>query len=181
MTGYREIADVEVEQGRIATSQTAVALRDNPKAIAEGAPTAPRIDIHALVALTVGDVVRFDLPDTVTTQSGSYVQAFAITLAQRGACRVKWEHSRFSGSQGSNSSTRVLLNGVQVGDVTAAGGSWAARAQDVTGIAAGDVISIEHRIGNVADTSGVRNVQICTGGVNIWPCSRGYVFSDAPE
>ncbi len=181
MTGYREIADVEVQQGRIATSQTATAFRDNPKAIAEGAPTAPRIDIHALTELTVGDVVRFDRPDLVTTQSGSYEEAFSITLAQRGACRVKWEHSRSGGSQGSNSSARVMLNGVQVGDVTTQGGSWAAESQDVTDIVAGDVVTIEHRIGNAADTSGVRNVQVCTGGPNIWPCSRGYVFSDAPE
>jgi hypothetical protein len=181
MAGYREIADVEVEQGRIATSQTAVALRDNPKAIAEGAPTATRIEIHALVALTAGDEVRFDMPDEVNTQSGSYVEAFAITLAQPGACRVKWEHRRSAGGEGSNSTARVLKNGVQVGDATTQGGSWAAESQDVTDILAGDVITIEHRIGNVADTSGVRNVTICTGGPNIWPCPRGYVFSAAPE
>lgn len=179
--GWRDIADVEVEQGRIATSQTAFALRDNPAGIAEGAPLAPRITIHALEALTAGDEVRHRRNDTATTQSGTFVEAYALTLAQPGAVRVKWEHARSGGSQGSNSTARVLLDGVQVGGDTVQGGSWGAKSQDVTGILPGSVVSIQHKIGHAADISGVRNVTVCTGGPNIWPCPPGYEFSEAPE
>ena len=45
---WRDIADTEVESDRILSSPTLVSLRDNPIAIAQGDPGAPRIEYPAL-------------------------------------------------------------------------------------------------------------------------------------
>lgn len=75
---WRDIADTEVESDRILSSPTLVSLRDNPIAIAQGDPGAPRIEYPALSpevqALILGaSALHINVPTSGDTTDGIHL------------------------------------------------------------------------------------------------------------
>jgi len=93
---WRDIADTEVESDRILSSPTLVSLRDNPIAIAQGDPGAPRIEYPALSpevqALILGaSALHINVPTTGNADDGIYL---VRTEGDRYDSRNTWYYPR---------------------------------------------------------------------------------------
>lgn len=179
MADYTNIPDTSLDIEAPVRSIDQKALRDNPLAIIEGAVDAPRLSIHALPRLTVGDTTRISQPDELTTTDTSFVTVYTFNSVQTGGVRVTFEHSRNSGSD-INSVVQVLHNGVIVGSTDSAGGSWTEVTRDVTGLSPGSKVEIQQRRSGSSGTAGIRNIVFSTGGEDIWPGLPGFTFGSIP-
>lgn len=100
---YTEIDDDEILPDSPGTSILFFRLRDNPEAIAEGAPDAPRIAIGALERLAVGDVQRGETETGAVSYGpgggSSGTQRFVVFMfLQAGNVRLVVNRSGISGS-----------------------------------------------------------------------------------
>lgn len=118
MATWTEIDDALLEPGKPARSVDALALRDNPVAIAEGAPGAPRIQVAAFPTPAAGDVICGALAAVVSQGTGGILQARTyFTVYVTGVLRFKATLRNLSGS----STMQILKNGVSIGSRSANG------------------------------------------------------------
>lgn len=168
MTTYTAIPNGDIDQDSPGTQPLFTLLRDNPIAITEGAPGAPRIIGEAMATadeLTPFTVAASDAESillgsvnttgTLSTSSTSYVEAYSFTVgAYTGSARYKLSHSATGGA---TSDLRVKKNGGVV--TTWSTTSSASRSSDIS-VVPGDVISWEHKIGLGTETSSVSGVDV---------------------
>lgn len=152
-----------------ARSIDAIALRDNPVAIAEGAAGAPRIRTVALQPPVAGDTYLINrLQDAEADTSNanypnehfhryySYSQHIGVLVLVAGSIRCKAEHRRTA--SGSNSTLRILKNGVQEIEWTADPiNTWYSRSYDLD-VNVGDIVIFQQKGGSAA--SRWRNLRI---------------------
>lgn len=174
MTTFTNISDEVLEPGKPIRSVDALALRDNPVAIAAGAANAPRVQTAAIadnavspakiLSPTAGNNIIYTIrvPET-TTNNSSYTNILGgVTAINNGVIRVTFQHrSQFSSR---NSLARVLRNGSQIQEFSTNSTSFVTRNVDVS-ISVGDFIEVQHRT-NVSDsTSFLRNVRALSGNI----------------
>lgn len=179
MANYRAIADIEVEEGRIAVAQTAQAFKDNWISGFEGAPGAPRISPWAfLQVVEAGDVVRYHQPgESHAFQGNDELQAFPTTILARGVVRVSVSHRANSGADGG--SARIEIIRVR-GTTVASQGSWTrndgqsfiVRTADVA-VEPGDMICILHRRNSGSGISRAALFTLSTSGAWFWALGGG--------
>ena len=119
MPDYRVIADSEVQPDAPVTSSLGFALRDNPAAIAEGAPGAPKVRSEALNLRTAAggrtsDGVVFTLNGLDRVQALMVNSYVSITYTAAGNAAVRYRTSTNGGSTWSGYTTfdnTVLTSG----------------------------------------------------------------------
>lgn len=188
MADWVDIDNTTIEPDAPLISSTMFALRDNPKAMAEGAPGAPRVEESAMApasisidkaaSVTAGDVTRFAADDEVNTASTSFVTVVDETLANSGtSLRVTLNHRVTAGvATDRESEARVLRNGNVVASWKTTSTSDVSRSVDF-GFSQGDRIRIQHReTSGDAGNSHISNMRFRTSGQGLWPGRGGYVY-----
>ena len=182
MADWTDIQSDTIEPDSPLLSATMFALRDNPKAIAEGASGAPRIvnnamgpesiDLNKLLPVSIGTTTRFLDSSTYNAQDDDWNTWVDERLLTPGTMRVTFEHAA---SGGFSSEVRVLVNGSVIETVTRSGG-FAEDSIDVT-FSRGDRIRLQHRMsGNSSsELAQVRNIRFRTSGGTLLPMPAGYV------
>jgi hypothetical protein len=162
MAFWTTISNLLVAVGAKPFATTIQALRDNPIAITEGAPGAPRIvgaaikRLADMPVLTVSASDAFDaapLCDVVvgslSTTSGTYVTAYTLTVKRgTGSIRFKLSHSANDDASGTGEQSRlsVTKNGVEITNWQTSGNNIE-RSVDVA-VVPDDVILWRHRRDN---------------------------------
>jgi hypothetical protein len=176
MADWTNIPNSSIEPGKPIRSIDGIALRENPIAIAEGAPGAPKIDTIALRPPTAGNTVIFPLQNAeVSTNEVGYT---ATTIHNRASssnhlgvvvlvpgvirCTVDHRLSVF----GSEARVRVLLNGSQVQEWINASTTFQSRSVDVT-VNIGDVVIFQQRVVGAGGSAAWRNLRISSGTLNM--------------
>jgi hypothetical protein len=175
MADWTNIPNSSVEVGKPGRTIDALALRDNPIAIAEGAPGAPPIETVALRNPTAGNTVIFALQDVEQeTLEAAYSsttlhnRAFSnrhlgVIVLVPGVIRCTVDHR--SGLAGSNAFVRVIRNGTQVQEWSTSSISYSNRSVDVT-VNCGDVVIFQQRTTGGA-TAFWRNIRISSGTLSM--------------
>jgi hypothetical protein len=158
MTTWTSIPTASLEPGAPARSVDALALRDNPIAIAEGAASAPKVRTTALQPPAGGGTYTLlrllgavESGNAGTAYLSAYLNRAAVfsdahipfTVLVAGVVSVWLEH-RASGALGATSYARVLKNGAVVTEWSTTSTTMVARAVDVS-VAVGDVIAVQQR------------------------------------
>ena len=184
MADWVDIENQTIEPDAPLISSTLFALRDNPKAIAEGAAGAPRVvnaaiaadslDAGKTLAVEAGDVVRF-VGNSDTDYGGTSFKTVAdARILNPGSIRVTLEHES-SGT--GNSVVEVLVNGSVAITWSTSSTSFVSRSIDVS-ISRNARIVVDHRTDSAAGgaASGIRNVRFRTSGGSLWPGAAGFVY-----
>ena len=160
MSTWTNIPDDALEPSKPIRSVDAIALRDNPVAIAEGAAGAPRVQVSANQPPTAGGnfVLCNLLLQTRGTSNEAYVDPraprtedanrhFGVSVLRDGVIRASFEHRFFvSGASGGRTAeARVLLNGVQVALWGTASTGFVLRQVDIN-VQAGDLVIFQQRL-----------------------------------
>ena len=164
MTAYTTITNALVAVGAKPFATTIQALRDNPLAIAEGDPTAPKIqgsavarDFNnglAVVTVAAGSIGiqqgQGFVAGTITTTSLTNVVAGRFTIkAYTGTLRFTWSHA---GTGGFTSTLEVFKNNVLVQSYSTTSTTFILRTNDIA-IVPGDVVEWRHRTSNAGGAS----------------------------
>lgn len=153
------------------TIQKARALRDNPVAMFEGAPGAPRLELPALERLVAGDVVRSSVTDaSVIGLSTVWVTVLAFGFLQIGTIRCKT-----SASQARN--TRVVRTRAGASTIIVGATSTAALSADVS-VLPGDGLEIQ-AAGASDITAYLISASLCVEAGNLWPGAAANVTGNA--
>lgn len=141
MTDYIHINPTEYEPEAPLTSSLAARMVNNPIAIAEGAPGAPKIRSAAIeyTDLTAGNYA-ITRPVRGDTENSSYTKLIEWYCNRGGTVSVRFEFFTVEGS------ARIYRNGAAVGTTRSSSGTYT---ESVT-IAPGDLLQIYAR-----ETSGV--------------------------
>jgi hypothetical protein len=173
MTTWTTIPTASLEPGAPARSVDALALRDNPIAIAEGASGAPKVRTPALQPPAGGGTYKLlrlvgaiEVATSNTTylspeihRGAVYVDAhIPFVVLVPGVVSVWLEH-RASGALGATSYARVVKNGVVVTEWSTTSTTMVARAVDVSA-AVGDVIAVHQRTSDGSWASYWTNVYV---------------------
>ena len=173
-----DIPNSVFEAGKPARAIDMRNLRDNTIAIAEGAPSAPRLLLRALERLTPGTSIRLRA-DTMLSVTGSTfvtVPNFAPDFIQAGTVRIAFEHRVNVNNTSEVRISRVRAGTSSVLTVISQGGTvFVAKTYDL-GVQPGDLVSLQHR-NTSSSISEIRNVRLqVDDGVFFWPVSNfGYV------
>lgn len=146
MATYSAIPDANLDPDSPARSIDALALRDNPIAIAEGAAGAPKIENAAFQVVSAANtVICWRDPEVFASSSASYPAAYTgdydIRVFASGAVRVNCSHYQIGGG---TSYLRFLKNGVLDTEWTTTSGTPIARTSDIS-VSYGDVVSVQQR------------------------------------
>lgn len=155
MATWTTVPDASLEPGKPIRSIDALALRDNPVAIAEGASGAPKVMTAALQPPAAGDgflIARLRTTEVGTTEI-NYMDGDAYRIDQTnrslsvvclvpGVIRCKMNHRAAQSS--SASYVRVLKNGVQQAEFSTTSTINQSRQVDVS-VAVGDVVTLQNR------------------------------------
>lgn len=169
MTTFTSISNALVAVGAKPFATTIQALRDNPIAIAEGDPTAPKLLLGALERLSPGPQIRARRDPEVTNATGTLVVVLSFAFIQKGTIRVTFEHNSPGGDGNSlvrrvrNNSTVTLATFVNAGANVS---DFAAREVDCP-VEAGDLLEVAFNTG--AGTARIRNIRLQTNGESLWP------------
>jgi len=148
------------------TSAKALAAFENPVAIAEGAPDAPRVQAEATQGSVAGDVLLFGTGGTAVAYEGAADDVFWIpdaTFKATTACEVRVYLEairRFSNTAGAFA--RVYKNGTVVLDHAIPELSYTAAPTVDISLVAGDMVRVQG-VGNGTVGAGIRNIQYRTG------------------
>jgi hypothetical protein len=177
MADWTNIPNSSIEPGKPGRSIDALALRDNPIAIAEGAPGAPPIETNALRNPTAGNTVIFALQDAeASTELTSYASTMlhnrfdatrhiGVIVLVPGVIRCSLEHR--TSNVAIQSLVRVIRNGTQVQEWSTTSITYQPRSVDVT-VACGDVVIFQQRAGVGAGGSSLwRNLRISSGTLSM--------------
>lgn len=174
MPGYTNISNALVAVGAKPFATTIQALRDNPIAIAEGEPGAPRLLLSALERLTPGTSIRMRA-DTVHSVSGTNfvtVPNFDLAFIQAGTVRIAFEHRV---NINNISEVRIYLRRAGTSSVlttiSQGGSTFVQKTYDLN-VQPGDLVFLQHR-NTSSSVSEIRNVRLqVDDGVFFWPVSN---------
>lgn len=166
MTTYTAIPNTQIEPEAPVTSELMTLLRDNPLAIREGDPTAPKIlglaaatnDEVEVLTVTAADTytvgVANDITDGVTQISGTaFVTARTIDIvAVTGTVRFYASHRAVS--SGGTATLKISKNGTMVTFWTSVLTTFFERSADIS-VVPGDQITWEHHANSPAYSSEV--------------------------
>lgn len=184
MADWTTIADATLEPGKPWRSVDALAVRDNPIAIAEGASGAPRIVTTALNPPTGASTnLLLDIlgNTAATTSTASYLSAGLPTWADvgnhvgfhvlvPGTVRVSFEHQGDSdGSDTGDSIVRILKNGVLVQEYTVLSSGFVARSNDIA-VTTGDRIILQQK-SPTAVAGQWKNIRVYSGNTDMAVCT----------
>ena len=163
MTDYTDIALSALLPGEPWTSGKALAVYENPIAIAEGAIDAPRILLTALERVTVGTTIRSRNDTLVSVAASETATAHSFGFIQTGDVRVSYTMT----AQNANAvgSVRRIRNGAATTLVT--NNSTGTYTVDAA-VLPGDLIEIRMVVGGLSGGS-LSNCRFQTGGANLWP------------
>lgn len=179
MAFWTTISNLLVSVGAKPFATTIQALRDNPIAITEGAPNAPRIVGAAIMRLadmpnlsvsasdaTGAELLCSSVDGILSTTNTSYDTARTITVQKAsGSLRFRASHRISVGSNDSRLS--ITKNGVEVTSWTTNSTSLVERSVDIA-VVPGDVILWRHR----EEGTGVATTTVSNFSIN---ASNGYV------
>lgn len=163
MADWFDIPDTSIDPDAPLTSELAYAWRDNPIAIAEGAPGAPRIAIGALQRISAGGKIRSRY-DAERVSSNALV---SFAFMQAGSIRVTFQH-RSSNSSGTAYVTRKRRDTETDVGSWSNSGSYVTRTIDVP-VLPGDLITVRNDGGSGMPYIG--NVRFMTNGEDLYPGS----------
>ena len=149
------------------TSAKAQASFENPEAIAEGAPGAPRNLITSLERLSPGTQVR-KLDNRTLSLTSSIDRRYDTGFIQYGSISANFEYRR----TGTGDSPDVFLRRLRGNSVatilslTASNTSFLTTADQTFDVIPGDTIYLERGLGATVQ---IRNFQLLTGGETWWP------------
>jgi hypothetical protein len=174
MATWTTVPDSSLEPGKPIRSIDALALRDNPVAIAEGAAGAPRILSFALEPLDAGDVIRSRDDGEITNSSTFYELVASWSFMQYGSVRIYMELRVNAGT--TSAQVRRTRNGSTVTLATLANShsTYASRTADVS-VEMGDKVEIYFRNDNFGGIAYIRNKRLQTSGAKWWPATSGAV------
>ena len=166
MTTYIGITEAQSNPFAPLTSELVKQLRDNPIAIAEGAPDAPRVEAMAMQGSVAGGNLLFGTGGTGVVYASDSDESDTFfpdaTFKATTSCevRVSAEYAR-SGSGAA--SLRIWKNGTAVLTETKTPTSYSTHSVDIS-LEAGDIV----RVSGAGDTSGgssctVRNIRYLVG------------------
>jgi len=150
---WTTIPDANLEPDKPARSIDALALRDNPVAIAEGAAGAPKIDILGLENgdIAAGDAVSWKQSGLQSTTQTSYLSAgvsddptasIGIRVYCEGTVRIDFTH--YSTGPSESSIVRILKNDIQIIEFTNTGTTHATQTYDIA-VVFGDIIGLQQK------------------------------------
>jgi hypothetical protein len=172
MATWTTIPDSSLEPGKPIRSIDALALRDNPVAISEGATNAPRNQLPSLENPTAGAVVRSRYDETITGQAEPYQVVVTWGVIQTGTFRVTLEHRRSGTNTNTTSNVQVVRNRNGVNTVlqtwTTTSTTFQARSIDVS-VVPGDTIIVQHAVTGFFGDIQIRNIRLQTNGERWWP------------
>lgn len=175
---WTNVADNEVDTDSPVTTALVTALRENPKAIANAEPGAPRISPMALgVPITAGATRRYyDATEYVQAGNSEGVHhVFTFQVAgPGGSVRLKLQHRDTNVGY---SDITVKVDGVTQATWSTGSGLWQSHSVDLT-LGAMSTITIIHETtydpGEASRTTGeIRRVELLTSGENI-TCLAGF-------
>jgi len=171
MATWTTIPDSSLEPGKPIRSIDALALRDNPVAIAEGASGATRIRLGALQALTAGTDVQYRHDEErVFPGPIAQVPINSFGFIQSGTIRVSLDHA--SDTQGTTTYSYVTRtrSGVKTTLVTwsTTSSTYTTRTIDVS-VIPGDIVSVEVSSSSSTHSIKTRNIRMQTAGEEWWP------------
>ena len=182
MADWTDITDARLEPGKPARSIEALALRDNPIAIAEGAEGAPRLtnnqSASVLPEITAStedaDIFLRNDAEQETERSdeatGPWHTVAVFNIAQNGSVNVFLQYRSSSGLN-PFAEYRIIKNGsvVQTASTTSASYQSVNRTENVE---IGDVITVQFRratVGGVTGSAFIRNIRLrATGAFITW-------------
>jgi len=169
MTDYTDIALSALLPGEPWTSGKALAVYENPIAIAEGAEGAPRVQAAAMADSVAGDTLllhALGLDVTFTTTSTAIVPGSIFRAVTSCEVRVAGQVQRSDGTAGDGAQLEVFKNTTQVG-VAAGTGSYVDLGPVDISLVAGDVIRFVLTAQPVdgSPTARARNITFKTGAV----------------
>ena len=160
MTDWTTLPNQAVGVGGLPSGTTVTALRDNPVAIAEGSPGAPRLYLRALERLEAGDQIRSRRDTPVTVGENSTLVRLSIGLAQSGSIRASITKNSGTGSvlivRVRNDTEVILAETTSNTTITA----------DVS-VMPGDILALRGAAGGLADMS-LSNARFSTNGQDLW-------------
>src|SRR5690554_1028066 len=174
MAAWTEIPDSNLEPNAPVRSVDHIAMRDNPIAIAEGAPGAPRIQRPAIASGAVDNnkiqpptagtnIIRRIRDSTQSTQSDEFQNVGSECHALvAGTIQIYYEFRVSSGS--GTVEARVLRNGSQVEISSLKSNNFVSRTHNIS-VSFADVIQVQFRRpsgGAVANVE-IRNVRVRSG------------------
>lgn len=161
MATWTTVPDASLEPGKPIRSIDALALRDNPVAIAEGASGAPKVRTAALQPPVAGDgfLISRILEQTKSNSNANPINSYLSTELQNykyhdagsqisfvvlvpGTIRLKYSHSNISSV--AISYVRVLKNSTQISETSVSGTTFVEKTTDIS-VATGDVITLQQR------------------------------------
>lgn len=182
MADWTDLPNPAVQQGGLPSGATVTALRDNPIAIAEGQPGAPRISLLALEPILIGDTIRLAREGSVSKQGTGFQAVLTAAFCQWGEVRVTFQYSRSGGGTG-NIEVQVVRQ-AGYGNVTILNSwvtnttSWQNASIDVS-VSPGDLIqvAVQGSGGGTPSEGAVRQTRFRTAeGSFIWPGLQGLVM-----
>lgn len=171
MADWTDLPNPAVQQGGLPSGATVTALRDNPIAIAEGQPGAPRISLLALEPILIGDTIRVAADGSVRSGSNTPNTALSVAFCQWGEVRITFRYQRSSGPSG-NITASVMRNGAVLNSWVSAATSWQDASIDVS-VSPGDVVSVR-----VQGTSGGSEGEISL--VRFRTAERSFIWPGIP-
>lgn len=175
MADYTAISAGETNPGAPLTSSLVKRLEANPRAIAEGAPGAPRVRTSALVAPAAGNVVLARYANssgaTVVSTNTAYGNPADVTrgsaavfqVLRGGTVRAAVEH-RANVAFG-QARVRVLRNTTVMQEWSTSSDSYSNRSIDFS-VSAGDWIVFQQRVTDVGQSIW-RNVRVMSNSQNL--------------
>lgn len=171
MTDYNPIPDNILEPDDPIPADLGIRWRDNPIAMFEGAPGAPRLQFEALGTLVAGSTIRSRV-DGVQTATVANIVAMLFGLVQPGTVRLSCEHAHGGGATSSVSISfrRWRVNAwTNLATYTIASGTgYTARTLDIS-VLPGDTLGVFISGGSGGSISSIRNIRISTDGGLLWP------------
>ena len=191
MADWTNIPNSSLEPDAPARSIDAFAFRDNPIAIAEGAPGAPRIQnagigqnqisANRVNSISAGSSIRYLDSSTDETLNDTFITVASVIFMNSGSVRVSFD--QMSVSNNASCIAEVRKNGALVQSFSTTSSDWVSRSVD-TSISRGDRVWIRFRRSEPAAAdlpliAGIRNKQYRTSGGDIWPLpSEYFVFGN---
>ena len=175
---WTNIPDDVLEPGKPIRSVDAIALRDNPIAIAQGLPGAPRILTAALQPPVAGDThVLWSQNSAARTGATSYILPelhrysnpdahIGVLCLVPGTIRCSLEHRATSSVPAAGAPfVRILRNGIQLAEWFTESATFVARTLDVE-VALGDQVIFQQRRGNQVSPEW-RNLRVSSANPNM--------------
>lgn len=140
MTDWTALTDAELTSGKPALQTQGRAFRDNPIAIAEGAPGAPKVSYTALSDFAAGSVLLAASNAEVGPFSTSLAKVKEISVPRGGTFTVSFD---IAPGGGGNTSGRIYVNGSAVGTLRTLGtdADYTTFTENIT-VSAGDLIQL---------------------------------------